>query len=66
MPQEKHPFYMGKVRMTAYQREAGGFQKEVASKEFDHATNQGRLAVRDFVHAHLLIGCKVETLPLGM
>ena len=66
MPQEKHPFYMGKVRMTAYQRELGGYCKEVAVKEFDHSTNQGRLGVRDFVHAHLLLGCMVQTVPLGM
>ena len=66
MPQEKHPFYMGRVRMIAYQKEAGGFYKEVAVKVFDHATNQGRLGARDFVHAHLLLGYRVATMPLGM
>jgi hypothetical protein len=43
---------------------AGGFQKEAARKEFDHSTNQGRLAVRDFVHEHLCLGHMVTTTPL--
>lgn len=58
---ENRPFYQGNVRMVAQNEQ---FTRPVEVKEFDHSTNQGRLAVRDFVHRHLCAGNVVSSIPI--